>query len=213
MYLLRQNQEIKPIIWYYNFLSTEEIEKIIKYSNNLEFTAGSIQDNNLKDKKPFTLDYHIKDVNSGNVPRIRKSLIKWIELNDKTNWLYKKIILKIHETNQQNFDYILKYIENLQFTEYNENQKGFYSKHVDGSDSSLLDYVDKRKLSFTIQLTDPEEYDGGDLIFYINGEKTKAPKEKGTIIFFQSDILHEVIPVKRGVRHSLVSWIQGPNLR
>jgi len=62
-------------------------------------------------------------------------------------------------------------------------------------------------------LTDEKEYEGGELIFYKDGEEKIAPKSKGTIIFFESDIMHEVKPVKKGTRHALVSWVQGPNLR
>ena len=102
----------------------------------------------------------------------------------------------------------------MQFSEYTEEKGGFYSKHRDcGIKQSMENYVDIRKLSFTIQLTDENEYEGGELIFYHDNKEKKAPKSKGTIIFFESDISHEVTPVTKGVRHSLVSWVQGPNLR
>ena len=105
-------------------------------------------------------------------------------------------------------------LEDLQFSEYTEEKRGFYSKHRDcGLKKSLDNYVDIRKLSFTIQLTDENEYEGGELIFYLDDKEKKAPKSKGTIVFFESDILHEVTPVTKGVRHSLVSWVQGPNLK
>ena len=108
----------------------------------------------------------------------------------------------------------MKFVEDLQFSEYTEEKRGFYSKHSDcGLKKSLDNYVDIRKLSFTVQLTDENEYEGGELIFHLDKEEKKAPKSKGTIIFFESDVLHEVKPVTKGVRHSLVSWVQGPNLR
>ena len=106
----------------------------------------------------------------------------------------------------------MKFLEDLQFSEYTEERGGFYAKHYDsGQKKSLDNYVDVRKLSFTIQLTDENEYEGGELIFHIDKKekkKKKAPKSKGTIIFFESDILHEVTPVTKGVRHSLVSWVK-----
>jgi PKHD-type hydroxylase len=215
MNLLRINKEIQPIYWVDNFLSNEEIDKVIKYTSQINpepsKVGGNIQE---ETKKLFTPDYHIKNPNIGNVPRIRQSVIKWIELNPDTNWLYKKLISQIHKVNQENFDYILKFVENLQFTEYNEGQQGFYSKHDDcGNSSRLENFVDIRKLSFTIQLSNPEDYEGGELVFYNDNQEFNAPKTKGTIIFFQSNILHEVKPVKKGTRYALVSWVQGPNLR
>jgi PKHD-type hydroxylase len=215
MNLLRINKEIQPIYWVDNFLSNEEINKVIKYISQINPEPSKVGGNIQEEiKKPFTPDYHIKNPNIGNVPRIRQSVIKWIELNPDTNWLYKKIISQIHKVNQENFDYILKFVENLQFTEYNEDQQGFYSKHDDcGNSSRLENFVDIRKLSFTIQLSNPEDYEGGELVFYNDNQEFNAPKTKGTIIFFQSNILHEVKPVKKGTRYALVSWVQGPNLR
>ena len=215
MNLLRINKEVLPVYWTPDFLSDEEIQKIIKYVEDLPAedakVGGNIQE---EEKKPFTLDYHIKNPNLGNVPRTRITNLKWIELNTNTNWLYKKIISEIHKVNQENFDMILKFVENLQFSEYTENQQGFYAKHNDcGNSDRLENFVDIRKLSFSIQLTDEKEYEGGDLILYVNNKEVKAPKSKGTIVFFESNIVHEVKPVKKGIRHALVSWVQGPNLR
>ena len=215
MNLLKLNEEFYPIYWVDNFLTDDEIEKIKTHAKTLiahDARVGTKERE--KEKKEFTLDYHIKDTNLGFVPRKRITDVKWIRLNEDTNWLFKKIIDKIIDVNSRNFDLQLKFLEDLQFSEYTEEKRGFYSKHRDcGVKKSLENYVDIRKLSLTIQLTDEKEYEGGELIFHIDEEKKKAPKSKGTIIFFESDIVHEVTPVTKGVRHSLVSWVQGPNLR
>ena len=213
MNLLKLNEEYYPVYWVENFLTDNEIEKIKIYAKALIVEDAKVGQQEVE-KKEFALDYHIKDPNKGVVPRTRITDIKWIRLNENTNWLFKKIIDKIIDVNSKNFDLQLKFVEDLQFSEYTEEKNGFYSKHRDcGLKKSLDNYVDIRKLSFTIQLTDENEYEGGELIFYIDEKEKKAPKSKGTIIFFESDILHEVTPVTKGVRHSLVSWVQGPNLR
>ena len=213
MNLLRSKEEYYPVYWVYNFFTDDEIEKIKTHARILIKQDAKVGQRE-KEKKEFTLDYHIKDPNSGVVPRSRITDIKWIRLNKDTNWLFKKIIDKIIDVNGRNFDLQLKFLEDLQFSEYIGEKKGFYSKHRDcGAKKSLDNYVDIRKLSFTIQLTDENEYEGGELIFYIDEKEKTAPKSKGTIIFFESDILHEVKPVTKGVRHSLVSWVQGPNIR
>lgn len=215
MNLLRLNEKVYPAVWTYNFLNSEEINKLISYTLALEFTEGLIGDELVEKKKEHNkINSHIKDMNNGFVPRKRQSKIKWISLTKETNWLFKKIIQEVHKVNQENFDYIIKFIENLQFTEYNENQKGFYSKHTDcGIKETLSNYVDIRKISMSIQLSSPKDYEGGELILYHNGDKKVLPKEQGTIIFFSSDLEHEVTPVIKGTRYSLVSWINGPNLR
>jgi len=213
MNLLRLNEKYYPIYWVDNFLTDVEIEKIKTHAKILILQDAKVGQQE-KEKKEFTLDYHIKDTNKGIVPRSRITDIKWISLNENTNWLFKKIIDKIIDVNSKNFDLQLKFVEDLQFSEYSEEKGGFYSKHRDcGLKKSLNNYVDIRKLSFTIQLTDENEYEGGELIFHLDKEEKKAPKSKGTIVFFESDLLHEVTPVTKGVRHSLVSWVLGPNLR
>lgn len=214
MNILRYEEEYYPIYWVDNFLTDNEIEKIKTHAKTLIAHNAGVGQHEEKEKKEFTLDYHIKDPNKGFVPRTRITDVKWIRLDESTRWLFKKIIDKINEVNIKNFDLQLKFVEDLQFSEYTEEKRGFYSKHRDcGLKKSLDNYVDIRKLSFTIQLTDENEYEGGELIFYLDDKEKKAPKSKGTIVFFESDILHEVTPVTKGVRHSLVSWVQGPNLK
>jgi len=215
MNILRINKEVHPVYWIPGFLSDDEIEKIIKYTKDLPTEDAKVGGNIQKEKKkPFTPDYHIKNQNLDNVPRARITNIKWINLNPETNWLYKKIINQIHQVNQENFDMILKFVEDLQFSEYTEEQQGFYSIHNDcGYNGRLESFVDIRKLSFSVQLTDEKDYEGGELILYVDGKQVIAPKSKGTIVFFESDIIHEVKLVKKGIRHALVSWVQGPNLR
>ena len=214
MNLLRSEKDCYPIYCMDNFLTDNEIEKIKTHAKTLIKEDAKVGEPEEKEKKEFTLDYHIKDTNKGIIPKKRITDIKWFKLNKDTEWLFNKIINKIIDVNDKNFDLQLKFVEDLQFSEYTEEKRGFYSKHHDcGLKKSLDNYVDIRKLSFTIQLTDMNEYEGGELIFYLDDGEKKAPKSKGTIIFFESDILHEVKPVTKGVRHSLVSWVQGPNLR
>jgi PKHD-type hydroxylase len=67
----------------------------------------------------------------------------------------------------------------------------------------------RRKLSLVCQLSDPSEYEGGEL--QINtGEIFTPEKQKGTVILFPSYLLHRVTPVTKGTRRSLVLWIEGP---
>ena len=81
----------------------------------------------------------------------------------------------------------------------------FYKMHMDfGPDIHMT-----RKLSITVQLSDENSYDGGDLIIYYSGEHYIAPKAKGTVIVFDSRLTHEVTPIIKGERHSLVKWFHG----
>ena len=76
----------------------------------------------------------------------------------------------------------------------------------------IMDLNDKFfKFSLSIQLTDPKKYQGGDLKLHNGSDKDASimSKAQGTLILFPSFILHEVTPVTKGERNSLVSWITG----
>jgi PKHD-type hydroxylase len=64
-----------------------------------------------------------------------------------------------------------------------------------------------------LQLSDPSEYDGGDLELFIAPNPTVATRKKGLIYIFPSWVLHRVTPVTRGIRKSLVIWITGPKFK
>jgi PKHD-type hydroxylase len=71
-----------------------------------------------------------------------------------------------------------------------------------------------RKLSISIQLTDPEEYEGGELKLYDGEEEgVLMDKTQGTLIIFPSYVLHEVMPVTKGTRNSLVTWVTGKQFK
>jgi PKHD-type hydroxylase len=65
-----------------------------------------------------------------------------------------------------------------------------------------------RKLSVIVQLTDPEEYEGCDLNLNVGSINTMK-KTQGSVIVFPSYVLHQVTPITKGTRHSLVAWLAG----
>lgn len=67
-----------------------------------------------------------------------------------------------------------------------------------------------RKLSFTLILSDPDEYEGGDFEFFDGGPQQVKARNAGDVIVFKSTLQHRVTPVTKGVRHSLVGWASGP---
>lgn len=223
MYILKEDNQ-NDIIFIPNFLSDIEIDEIFNLCKNKEFIDAEVNGNKFIEErsKNFLSNHKIKNLNKGGiVKRIRETNLKWIYLDEQSKWLFKKIIQCINTVNANNYNYILKFVEDLQFTEYTSQNKGFYSKHNDcGNKYDLKNFVDIRKLSFSIQLSDPNEYEGGELRFY-TGKKSiynnkeecnVAKKDKGSIIFFPSYMVHEITSVTKGIRYSLVSWVNGPNL-
>ena len=71
----------------------------------------------------------------------------------------------------------------------------------------------RRKLSLSVQLTDPERYGGCDLEFQAGNRIETAPRDRGAVIAFPSYVLHRVTPCGKGTRKALVAWTTGPQFR
>lgn len=139
-------------------------------------------------------------------PKIRKGNISWMYPTKDTFWLYRKLTDITLDLNNKFFNFDLFGItEPLQFSEYKTNN-GHYLKHTDRKCGFLI-----RKLSLSVQLTNPSKYSGGELILHFDTEEIKTVKEQGSVIAFPSYVLHEVTPVTKGTRYSLVFWVTGKN--
>ena len=136
----------------------------------------------------------------------RKVNIKF--LYEEFNWINALIFGYGLFANCKNFKYDLSKcdMEAVQLSRYGVGQ--FYGKHMDfNSDEERKSHT--RKLSMSIQLSDENSYEGGDLLLYYSGDVYHTPKSKGSVIVFDSRLTHEVTPIIKGERHSLVKWIHG----
>lgn len=143
----------------------------------------------------------------------RRSQIRWIPRQDYWIPLYEEIERITKRSNDDWFDVRYNHLPPLQFTEYDSAYLGEYKMHQDVIWPSKGDT--ERKLSFVIQLSDPTDYQGGDLKFHFTSP-TPDPveiKHQGTVIFFPSLVHHQLEPVTAGMRYSLVGWWEGPNWR
>ena len=139
------------------------------------------------------------------VEEVRSSRITWLSSNV---WLKERLWRFAEEANRKNYGFDVTRACDVQYTEYLAEQKGHYDWHVDVH-PQREGMVFDRKLSLTVQLTDPDEYEGGK--FEI--ERQTLPDwhtEKGTVLVFPSYIKHKVNPVTKGTRRSLVAWFEGP---
>ena len=139
---------------------------------------------------------------------IRKSRIKWIHHDDKSWWVYDKLVKHIEEANKTWGFAINSIIDSIQYTEYYEGG-GHYDWHMDVGNYPM----NNRKISVTIQLSSPDDYEGGDLEFWVGRTPDKAPREHLLAILFPSYLMHRVTPITKGVRKSLVVWVGGDTFR
>jgi len=188
-------------------------------------------ENDLKDN----FDQHLQSSKVGGnsagklVRSIRNARNAWVPTS---HWIGGFTWNYIDRANRENFLYDLDCIdgESLQYTVYGKGE--YYSWHTDASldthykptliprhgitqegvDNFALTNSEKvRKLSFSLLLSDPEDYRGGNLeLIDETGKRYVAPRQKGTIILFDSRTKHRVTTVTEGTRKSLVGWTIGP---
>ena len=173
-----------------NAFSEEELPQLEKYCDSLELTNSVVGDNQTP------------------TDETRISKVSWINYNSDSSFLYDRLASVARNLNGQFFKFnIHGFSEDIQYTVYDSSVNGHYTWHLDSGNTNFA----PRKLSMVLQLSSPENYEGGDLEIFTCKEPEKVKKERGLISMFPSFRLHRVTPVTAGVRKSLVVWICGPS--
>lgn len=149
------------------------------------------------------------------VESTRRSKIKFFNYSDvKHKVLFDIVFDHAVAANRSTFGFDIQKVIDVQYSKYLSSEQGFYNWHEDITWCNQNMF--QRKLSFSAQLSDSDEYEGGDLVFDLPDELTpakEAMRKRGTVIIFPSFLRHMVTPVTKGERHSMVSWIEGLNFR
>jgi PKHD-type hydroxylase len=154
-------------------------------------------------------------VNSKADTTVRRSKVRWLNgtMPDFKDF-YLDLVDMFRDGNRRAFGAELWHLHEMQFTQYDAADEGFYNWHND----VLWDLPNcgHRKLSMVIQLSDPSEYEGGDLEIqplYSRPPDPMVLRKQGNVIVFPSFLMHRVTPVTKGTRYSLVAWMEGPKWR
>tara|TARA_R110002051_G_scaffold269366_2_gene329450 strand:+ start:99 stop:770 length:672 start_codon:yes stop_codon:yes gene_type:complete len=201
--------------WYWHtpsFFCPEQIQRVTELCTEEPLVSGTVR-------------------SKGEISDIRKSLVSRYDHEE----LYALVRNPMHEVNTlAGWDYDITAIEPIQYTVYN-GANDHYSWHTDTLDNDHLtskgpDNIQNgtvRKISCSIQLDSPSDYEGGDLEFVTGHTGTVSKdgklqtsnltmpqfKEKGSATFFPSFTYHQIKPVTKGLRRSLVIWFRGPKWR
>lgn len=143
-------------------------------------------------------------------PKIRESQISWMRMTDETLPIWAKLANVVSEVNRRHFHFDLTACYELaQLSYYSHEKKSHYDWHTDLTMENSSDIP--RKLSMSLLLNDPSEFEGGELQLKTDSDVPKSLElKKGRAWFFPSFLLHRVTPVTKGERKSLVLWIHGP---
>ena len=137
----------------------------------------------------------------------RKSKIIFIESNQENEWIYRRLFEFAFEFNKEKYKFNMEgsFFQPIQFTKYEEGD--YYGWHVDNGPSPQTCI---RKLSISVQLSDPDTYQGGQLQIGNSDEYLEIPlQDKGSATIFPSFLRHQVTKVTKGTRCSLVVWAAG----
>ena len=231
---------LKNYLWTYpELLTSEEVEFINGKAMEFPLEEAAVGQGGRLDLDPDGEDRGKERAAGGDggqiVDKVRASDIRWIYGDAQKN--LGDVWTKVEDAvamgmKQCGWNVDIEKVEPLQHTVYHAKQGsrgGFYTWHTDASDEPYANSGMIRKLSFSIQLTDPDEYEGGNFqwIEDIRSKDTLTPndytrdmrdwyrqipnsaKQKGSLVLFPSFVHHQVTPVTRGCRTSLVGWFVG----
>jgi PKHD-type hydroxylase len=137
---------------------------------------------------------------------IRVTQTAWMAPGPESKWIYDRIQGVARALNDRVYQFAISgFSEHLQYTVYHGAEGGRYDWHVDQGPLRT-----RRKLSISVQLSDPSQYEGCDLQFHAGNQIETAPRERGTVIAFPSYVLHRVTPCTKGTRKAIVAWTTGP---
>jgi PKHD-type hydroxylase len=179
------------------FLSDEEINQILampEWLNTGEAMVGS-------SAKEGVIDTNI-----------RKTDICWMIPNQNNAHIWNKLSMVVSKINSEFFHFNLTgFYEAAQLGLYTADKQSYYEWHTD---ASAKDQSVPRKLSMVLMLSNPSEFEGGELQLKVESDNPITLEQKrGRAWFFPSWVLHRVTPVTKGVRRSLVLWVGGPEFK
>ena len=136
----------------------------------------------------------VREVNSYSIPMVPEYM-----------WIFERIAKAIAEVNAEKYKFnLVGIIHSLELLHYSDETKCHYNWHMDsGTGTSTT-----RKLSVSVQLSDENDYEGGELLIN-NGNVLPASFEQGSINVFPSYLQHTVTEVTKGNRWAIVIWIHG----
>lgn len=178
----------------------EDIHNMI-YDNDISFEKGATGPNENKDESY-----------SNNRD------IAYVYPDDYSKWLFTYLSGAVQTANDSQYHFDIEFVTDpIHYVIYPEpntigetgelrEEGGFLDWHMDIG----FQQVNRRKLACIVQLSDPSEYEGGQLQIWPGGsgetDIVKLDLQKGDVLVFPTFLLHRLSPVTKGERRALVYW-------
>ena len=189
-----RNRITEPWVYWDDGFSKEELDRLIEFCSKLE----------LEEAKTY----------EEGESKARRSKVAFVKYDDESSWIFKLLNGILTNANNQFYEFDINGYPVFQYTEYHEEDNGYYDWHMDmslGHDKG--NFGETRKLSLTLCLNDG--YEGGEFLINNSSESTPivVPSKVGRAIIFPAWMLHTVKPVTKGTRKSIVVWCMGPKFK
>ncbi len=194
------NSSTQSFVTWQNAFSPQELDGIVEYGDRLRLEKAAV-----------TYEAGQGETARGTDNPIRITRTAWFPREAETAWIYERLERVAQALNAQVYRYDLHgFSDPLQYTVYQDNEGGFFDWHADQMEAPI-----QRKLSFSLQLSAADSYQGCDLEIFGGSTRvpTPAPRERGILVAFPSYVMHRVTPVTAGTRRALVFWAAGPPFR
>lgn len=165
-------------------LTEDECDTLIAWADSNDHTPGTIENGKI--------DQTIRNVDVYTLP-----------VCDELMPIISKLALTASNANTYWWGYDIYHLSAMELLHYTPG--GHYVEHMDWGPGHQT-----RKISVIAILSDPDDYEGGELFINRGGEKIRVPNDRGNIIVFPSWLLHGVSPITKGDRWVVTGWIQGP---
>ena len=181
----------------------QELAAILQITNSMELTTGTVAQ---RENEKLSTSIH---------EEVRTSKTAFFSLNSSNRWLFERLDEVLVAMNNEYFQMNVWGYDEIQYSEYREEDFGKYRWHMDTNVASenLEPSGGMRKLSMSLLLND--DFEGGKFQMNLSSEEKPQTIEMaaGTLILFPSFIMHQITPVTKNIRKSLVLWLLGDKFK
>jgi len=144
---------------------------------------------------------------------IRATQVAWVPRGPQTEALYRRMEEAILHINARFFRFDLSGLAKFQYAIYGGSEGGHFDWHKDYGRDPADPGQEPRKVTVSLQLSEASDYEGCDLQLRAGNQIDAAPRARGSLIAFPANVLHQVTPIRSGIRRALVAWAVGPEFR
>jgi PKHD-type hydroxylase len=139
---------------------------------------------------------------------VRRTSVWRLPLQGQDEWIHERLWSAIYDSNNRLMHFSIDgFAHDAKLLAYNESDT--FTWHIDHGTGP----VSCRKLTIAVLLVPANTFNGGTFEIFRYNSPEEIALGIGDAIIFSSVLLHQVKPLVKGTRYSLVNWAYGPPFR